>query len=97
MPKYAFPAVFAPEENACCVHFPDLPGCDTFGDDPQDAMAMAEDALAMTLRRLEDYGEQIPVPSDANAIDCKPPTFVESVPVDTDMYRKAIVGSKDHL
>ena len=54
MAKYAYPAVFTPEENGrFSVNFPDLESCYTCGDDMKDALIMAEDALAFTLYDYE--------------------------------------------
>ena len=50
MARYAYPAVFTPEENGqFSVNFPDLESCYTCGDDMKDALIMAEDVLAFTL------------------------------------------------
>ena len=58
MAKYAYPAVFTPEENGrFSVNFPDLESCYTCGDDMKDALIMAEDALAFTLYDYEREGQ----------------------------------------
>lgn len=57
---YAFPAVFYRDGNVIGVRFPDLPGCNTCGDDEDDAMFMAYDALCGHLACLEDYNYAIP-------------------------------------
>ena len=41
--KYAYTAVFTPEEGGYNVNFPDLQGCYTCGDDMADAIYMAQD------------------------------------------------------
>ena len=41
--KYVYLAVFTPDENgALSVHFPDLPGCYTSGDDIIDAVHISD-------------------------------------------------------
>lgn len=54
MNKYAYPAVFTPENNgAYSVNFPDFDGCYTCGDDLADAIYMAQDILAYTIYDLQ--------------------------------------------
>ncbi|TDF98276.1 type II toxin-antitoxin system HicB family antitoxin [Paenibacillus piri] len=64
MAKYIYPAVFDPNENGgFTVTFPDLPGCITEGDDMDDALRMASEALALHLYGMERDGDLIPSPS----------------------------------
>lgn len=50
MAKYAYPAVFSPEEGGgFSVNFPDLESCYTCGDDMVDALTMAEDVLTLVI------------------------------------------------
>jgi len=44
------------------VEFPDLPGCFSAGSTVEEALAMAEDALAGHLAVLIEYGDPVPVP-----------------------------------
>src|ERR1700722_11582415 len=53
------------------VSFPDLPGVVTAGVDLDDARRMAEEALALHLRGMEEDGESIPEPSSLKAIMAK--------------------------
>ena len=70
MARYAYPAVFTPEENGqFSVNFPDLESCYTCGDDMKDALIMAEDVLAFTLYDYERTGKEIPQPSIAANIE----------------------------
>lgn len=89
MAKYAYPAVFTPEENGqYSVNFPDLESCYTCGDDMKDALLMAEDALAFTLYEYEKEGKEIPEPSTANDISMEQGEFINYVACDTLEYRK---------
>jgi predicted RNase H-like HicB family nuclease len=45
------------------VSFPDFPGVITAGTTPDDARAMAEEALALHLEGLAEDGEAVPEPS----------------------------------
>ena len=44
------------------VEFPDCPGCQTFGDSKEEALAMATDALAGWLASTLKHGDLPPVP-----------------------------------
>lgn len=85
--KYAYPAIFAPaDDGSFYVRVPDLPGCQTGGDNLADAIFMAEDAVSMWLWDAENRKEQIPSPSQA--LQAEFPQFVNYVYADTDEYRR---------
>lgn len=89
MTKYAYPAIFTPEDDGgFSVSFPDLEGCHTCGDDMADALTMAEDALALVLYGYEKDGRPIPSPSDEKNISLSEKEFVNFVACDTLEYRK---------
>lgn len=54
MARYVYPAIIEHAEDGYNVSFPDVPGCYTCGEDLTDAIAMAEDALALCLYDLEE-------------------------------------------
>jgi antitoxin HicB len=60
-----YPAVFEfdASERVYNVHFPDIKGCMTFGDDLDEAKRMASEALTGILLTLIDKGRDIPTPS----------------------------------
>ena len=68
---YTFPAVFFPDGQCVGVKFPDLPGCNTFGKDMDDALCMARDALGGHLLCFDDDGETIPSPTHFAQIKTK--------------------------
>ena len=87
--KYAYPAIFTPEEDGgFSVVFPDLEGCFTCGDDMADALFMAEDALALVLYGYESDGRESPAPSKMEDLKLNDGEFVNSVACDTMEYRK---------
>ena len=66
---YVYPCALVPEEDGgFSVSFPDVPEALTCGNDRADALAMAEDALAVALGAYMKCREDIPVPSPA-AVD----------------------------
>jgi len=87
--KYAYTAVFTPEEKgAFSVNFPDLQGCYTSGDDMADAVYMAQDALCLTLYDMEQGKKTIPTASNPRDIEILPSEFTSVIAVDTETYRR---------
>jgi len=86
--KYAYTAVFTPEENGLySISFPDLPGCYTSGDDISDAVYMAQDVLCLTLYDMEQDKKPIPKASNPNDIIATGEQFTRVIAVDTETYR----------
>lgn len=80
MNKYAYPAVFTPENNgAYSVNFPDFDGCYTCGDDLADSIYMAQDILAYTIYDLQAEDKPLPHPSDPRSISVSTGEFVNFV------------------
>lgn len=89
MSKYAYPAIFTPEdEGGFSIRFPDLEDCYTCGDDIVDGLIMAEDVLALVLYGYEKDVRDIPLPSKETDIPLKNGEFVNYVACDTLEYRK---------
>jgi len=61
--------LFQPEpEGGFTVIVPALPGCVTYGETYDEAMAMADDAIRVYLESLAEDGEEIPAPDADNLI-----------------------------
>ena len=89
MAKYVYPAIFTPEDNGSySIVFPDLEGCCTCGDNLEDGIEMAEDALALILYGYETEKRKIPAPSDRSALEVPAGSFVNYIRCDTMAYRK---------
>lgn len=91
MAKYIYPAIFDAGDDGSSgytVTFPDLQGCITEGQDIQEAMILARDALAGYLYSLEEDGEPIPNPSSPNQFKLKDGSFVAIVEAWTDIIRE---------
>lgn len=54
-------------EGGFTVSVPDLPGCVTYGEDLDEAIAMAKEAIALYIEELQDRGE--PIPDDSNTLE----------------------------
>ncbi len=64
MKKVTYFAVFEPSATGGFgVYFPDLLGCTSMGDDFENAMRMAEEALGLHLWGMEKDGDEIPDPT----------------------------------
>ena len=91
MAKYIYPAVFTPEDGGkFSIHFPDIDGCYTCGDNLADGMEMAQDALALMLTHLEDEKREIPAASPINTIKVNQNEFANYITCDTTVYRRLI-------
>lgn len=66
--RYIYPAVFHYADDGISVSFPNLPGCLTCGDDTEEALRMAKDAMGLWLYDAEVCGDAIPEPSDIRTI-----------------------------
>jgi len=89
--RYAYPAIFTPEDDQFLVSIPDLPGLHTFGENISDAIYMAQDAVEMWLWDAENKNESIPQASSASDVAqfCEDPeSFVSMIAADTDEYRR---------
>ena len=87
--KYAYPAVFSPEENGLfSVNFPDLEGCYTTGDNMADAVYMAQDVLCLTLYDIEQSKKPMPEASNPRSVAIVDGGFISIIAVDTDFYRR---------
>lgn len=88
--KYSYPAIFSKEkDNTFSISFPDIPNCNTCGDNITDGLAMAEDALALALYSFyEEKNIEVPKPSEINSIKLKDNEFVSFIYCDTLEYEK---------
>ena len=87
MSKYLFYATFEYDDNNYNVSFLDLPGCLTFGENMSDALRMAKDALEGHLLVMEDYNDEIPVPSMPQDIVIPNGSLLIPIEVDTQLVR----------
>lgn len=89
MAKYAYPAIFTPEQDGgFSICFPDLEGCYTCGDDMIDGLIMAQDVLALVLYGYEKDNREIPQPSKESDITLSDGEFINFIVCDTLEYRK---------
>ena len=72
MPHYVAIVEDAGPENAVGVRFPDLPGCFSAGDDIDDALRNAGEALVLYAGSLAKQGRALPVPRTVSALKGDP-------------------------
>lgn len=62
--RLRYPVTLVPEaEGGYTVLIPDLPGCMSVGETPDEAMQMIEDARVGWIKVAYEYGDDIPLPS----------------------------------
>ena len=82
MDRYIFPAIFElGERKGYTVYFPDLPGCITEGDDIEEALHMAKEALELHLYSMEEDEDNIPEPTLPEKINVPGKSFVSLIEV----------------
>jgi len=65
---YVYPAIFTYEERGISISFLDLPGICTCGENDEDALTSAQEALELHLWSMEDDGEEFPTPTPVTAL-----------------------------
>ena len=72
MSKLAYPVIVSPLSEADGGGFaatvPDLPGCMSDGETPEEAIANVLDAMEVWLEAARDAGREVPAPSPVAAI-----------------------------
>ncbi len=84
--KLIYPAIFHHEDNAYWVEFPDLTGCQTFGQTISEAIDNSREALEVYAVSLIENKEELPKPSDISQLTVKSGCFTSIVDVDLSAY-----------
>lgn len=93
---YVYPAVFHHEDGAYWVEFPDLEGCQTFGETLPETMELASEALGVYLAAKLDEGLKIAAPSPLEDIHAED-GFATYVYCDANKYRQKTKAVKKTL
>lgn len=83
----SYPAVMHKEKDVYWMEFPDLPGCQTYGDTLNQTMEAAMEALTGYLLVLLEEKEKIPVASDIRSIQVESDAFTTLVVCNMDQYK----------
>ncbi len=84
--KLAYPAIFHKEDNSYWVEFPDMIGCNTFGDTLNETLFNAKEALEVHAITLLENGECLNKPSEVFDIETDENSFVTLIYGDIDNY-----------
>lgn len=87
MKKLIYPGIFYKEEDSYWVEFPDLEGCQSFGDTLEETYESAKEALAVYCVTLLEQGRKLNPPTDIYKISIPDNAFVSLV--DVDLARKS--------
>ena len=87
MKKMIYPAVFHQEDDSYWVEFPDLEGCQSYGDTLEEVHEGAKEALAGYLVVMLEQGKNINPPTDIRLLDVPKDAFVSLV--DADLIKKS--------
>lgn len=84
--KIIYPAIFHKEDDSYWAEFPDLEGCQSFGDSIKEVFENSQEALeAYTLSLLEEE-KKLPKSTDIQTIDIPKNSFVSLVETDLSPY-----------
>lgn len=81
-----YPALFHEEEGSYWVEFPDLIGCQSFGDTKEEVFTNAEEALQGFAITILEEKKALPIPSDLRIIKSDDNSFVSYVSTDLSPY-----------
>ncbi len=84
---FVYPAIFHEEEGNYWVEFPDLPGCQTYGDSLNTTMKCAQEALAGYLLTLLSEEKRIPPSTRMQEIEVTEQGFLTLVSCDINQYK----------
>ncbi len=84
---FVYPAIFHEEKEDYWVEFPDLPGCQTYGDSLNGAMKCAQEALAGYLLTLLSEEKRLPPATHIQEIEQTGKGFLTLVSCDIDQYK----------
>lgn len=68
---FVYPAIFHKDHDSFWVEFPDLEGCQSFGDTLNETVEAAQEALSGYLLTLLEEGREVNSPSDISLLSIK--------------------------
>lgn len=87
---YIYPAIFDYEKDGISISFPDLPGCFSSGNNDEDAVKNAKDALALHIYSMEEDKDIIPNPTPFSKIKLEKNQIVVPIEVWMPYHRSQI-------
>lgn len=92
-----YPAVFHREDDAYWVEFPDLQGCQSFGDTLNEVIVGAQEALEGYVLTVWEEGLTLPKASDIQDVDAGEDGFVSLITADVKNFQKNTKAVKKTL
>ena len=86
--KSVYPAILHCDEDGYWVEFPDLEGCQTFGDSLEEVISLAEEAMGLYLATLEESEQAVPNPTDIKDIAVSGGDIATYICTDLNSYRR---------
>ena len=65
--KYAY-VIEKAADGSYSAYVPDLPGCTTCGDSPEEVRQLIAEAVKLHIESLREHGEQVPPPSSTTGV-----------------------------
>ena len=87
---YIYPAIFDYAEDGISIAFPDLPGCFSSGDNDEDAVKNAKEALSLHIYSIEEDNDVIPEPTSFSKIEVEKNQIVVPIEVWMPYHRSQI-------
>lgn len=84
--QLCYPAVFHIEDGSIWAEFPDLEGCQTFGDTIKETAINAKEALEVYACSLLERGISLPPASDIKVLDVSDADFTSLIIADMSAY-----------
>lgn len=87
---YVYPAIFTPEDGgAYSIRFPDIENCFTCGNDIEDGMVMAQDALTLMIyTNYEETGKPTPASTHIEDLKLNKDEFASYIVCNTTEFRR---------
>ena len=85
-----YPAIFHEEDGSYWAEFPDLEGCQTFGDNIAETMAGAKEALAGYAAVLLEEGKALPAPTPIQNIKTEEGSFATLIDAKPASTKRAV-------
>jgi len=64
MPKHEIILYWSREDQIFVAKVPELPGCMTHGNTPQEALSNAQEAIQLWIDTAREFGDSVPVPKE---------------------------------
>lgn len=88
--KLIYPAIFYKEENSYYVEFPDLEGCQSFGDTFEETFENSKEALVGYCLSILENGKSLPTATPLNEIKVEENAFTSIIETQTSVKDKAV-------